>query len=65
MAKKKGSKKDMLVVGSKVRSYIKSKKCLTSGELLAALNKEVMCLIDKACARAKGNKRSTLKAKDL
>ena len=65
MAKKKKASKDVLVVGSKVKAFIKSKKCLTSGELLGALNDEVKCLLDKACKRAKANKRSTLRAKDL
>ena len=59
------NKKEALVVGSKVRAFIKSKKCLTSGELITALNNEVMYLLDKACKSAKANKRSTLKAKDL
>lgn len=62
---KKGGKKEMLIVGSKVRHFIKSKKCMTSSEFLPALSGKVMCLVEKACERAKGNKRTTLKARDL
>jgi len=66
MAKKAAKKaKEPLVVGSKVRAYIKSKGGLTSGELLEALNDCVYCCLDQAIARAKANKRSTIKACDL
>jgi hypothetical protein len=64
MAKKSG-KREMMVVGSKVKGFIKGKKCMTSSEFLPALNEKVMCLITHACERAKGNKRTTLKARDL
>ncbi|HLG20387.1 MAG TPA: hypothetical protein VI895_11310 [Bdellovibrionota bacterium] len=57
--------KEMLVVGSKVRALIKSKKCMTSSELLPALTDAVHGLIMKAVERAKANKRSTLRARDL
>ena len=56
---------EVLVVGSKVKAYIKSKGCHTSGDLLTALNKKVMALLDDACARTQGNKRSTVKDVDL
>jgi len=62
---KKASGKELLVVGSKVKAYIKSKKCLTSGELPAALSDKVCGLLDAAIARAKANKRSTVKPQDL
>ena len=66
MAKKKVTqKKEPLVVGSKVKAYIKSKKCMTAGDLIEGLSDEVRILLDKAAARAKGNKRSTVRAKDL
>ena len=45
--------------------YNKSKKMLTSGELLCALNGAVYCALDKAIARAQANKRSTVKAQDV
>ena len=59
------AKKEMLVVVSKVKDVIKAKKCMTSGELPGALSDEVHKLLDKACARTKANKRSTVKASDL
>ena len=59
------NKKEMLVVGSKVKAYIKSNGCMTSSELLGALNDKVHALLDDACARTKGNKRSTVKAQDV
>ena len=55
----------MVVVGSKVKAYIKANECKTSGELLAALNEKVHCVLDCAIERAKSNKRSTLRAHDL
>jgi len=71
MAKKAAAKKaakkerEMLVVGSKVKAYIKSKNCMTSGDALAALNDKVYDLLDAAVARTQGNKRSTVKPQDL
>ncbi len=56
---------EILVVGSKVRAYIKGKECMMSGELLAALSCKVACLLDAAVARTKANKRSTVKPQDL
>ncbi|NQU77344.1 hypothetical protein HQ544_01465 [Candidatus Falkowbacteria bacterium] len=56
---------DMLVVGSKVKAYIKSKGCHTSGDALAALNEHVHGIIDGAVRRCQGNKRSTVKPQDM
>lgn len=70
-AKKKAKKAkpcgpaEMLVVGSKVRAYIKGKGAMMSGELLAALNCKVGCLLDAAVARTQANKRATVKPQDL
>jgi len=63
MAKKGG--KEALVVGSKVKALIKSKKCMTSSEFLPALSQSVHDLVLRATERAKANKRSTLRARDL
>ena len=57
--------KEALVVGSKVKALIKSKKCLTSGELLGALTDRVAEIISAASERAKKNGRSTIRAHDL
>ena len=64
-AKKAAAPKDVLVVGSKVKAYIKSKGCMTSSEVLAALNDCVYCCLDRGIARTQANKRSTVKAQDL
>ncbi len=57
--------KDVLVVGSKVKAYVKKKGCMSSGDLLAGLSDHVRELIDAAVKRTKSNKRSTVTATDL
>jgi hypothetical protein len=57
--------KEALVVGSKVKALIKSKKCLTSGDLLDALTDKVSAMVVAATDRAKKNGRSTVRAHDL
>jgi hypothetical protein len=59
------AKQDPLVVGSKVKAFIKSKKCLTSGELLGALTAKVAAILEAATVRTKKNGRSTVRAHDL
>ena len=65
MAKK--GKAEPLFVKSKVREYIKGKGCNTSSGILDgdALNGIIMALLDAAVARAQGNNRKTVKARDL
>jgi len=58
-------KKESLIVASKVKAYIKSKKMMTSSDALAALNDAVYCMLDKAADRTKANRRSTVKPQDL
>ena len=62
MAKKQ---KESLIVASKVKAYIKSKKMMTSAEALTAISDKVYCMLDTAIVRTKGNRRSTVKAQDL
>ncbi len=62
---KKTAKKESLIVGSKVRAYIKKKGAMTSGELLDALNNKVYCALDCAVSRAKANGRKTVRAQDV
>jgi len=57
--------KEPLVVTSKVKAYIKSKKMMTASEAVGAINDAVYAMLDKAAARAKANRRSTLRAQDL
>jgi hypothetical protein len=52
-------------VASKVKAYIKGQKMMTSSEALEAISDRVYDLLDAAAARAKANRRSTVKAQDL
>lgn len=74
VSKKAGKKvtksgRDVLVVASKVKEYIKSKgsssKILVAGDFAANLSEAVYGLIDKAIVRAQENKRSTVQPKDI
>lgn len=66
MAKKAKKKdRDVLVVASKIREYVKSNDCNTSGEFIGELSNTVYDLIDKAIDRAQGNNRKTIQAKDV
>jgi len=56
---------EIVVVASKVKDYIKSKEGQTAGDVIEALSKKVICLLDKAIARAKENGRVTVKPYDL
>jgi histone H3/H4 len=58
---------DVLFVKSKVREYIKSKECNTSGDVIdgPALNDAIIGILNKAIGRAKANGRKTVQEKDL
>ena len=58
-------KKESLVVASKVKAYIKSKKMMTSSDALEAVNDSIYSMLDAAIARTKANRRSTVKAQDV
>ncbi len=57
--------RDTLVVGSKVKAYVKSQGAMSSGALIGAVSDKVYALLDDAIGRAKANKRSTVKNTDL
>lgn len=57
--------RDSLIVASKVKAYIKSKKMMTSSDALEAISEKVYCLLDSAVARTQANRRSTIKPQDL
>lgn len=63
--KKSAKSKEVLVVGSKVKAYIKSKKMMCSGDLIEGLSNCVYNCIDDALERTKNNKRSTVRPHDL
>jgi len=66
MAKKKNTRKrESLIVASKVKAHIKSKKMMTSSDAINTINEAVYSLIDDAIARTKANKRSTVKPQDV
>lgn len=58
---------EKLFLKSKIREYIRSKGCNTSGDLIdgQALNNAIVDILDKAVSRAKANNRKTVQAKDL
>ena len=58
-------KRESLIVASKVKAYIKSKKMMTSSDSIEALSEKVYALLDAATARTKANRRSTVKPQDL
>ena len=58
-------KKEPLVVASKIKAYVKSKKMMTSSDALGALSDKVYCMLDCAIDRTKANRRSTVKPQDL
>jgi histone H3/H4 len=57
--------KEVLVVASKVKAYIKSKQMKTSSDAIAALSDKVCAKLDRAVERTKANRRSTVKPQDL
>jgi len=56
--------REVLVVASKVKEYIKAKGMMSSGDLPEAISAEVYHLIDRAIERAKANGRQTVQSKD-
>lgn len=56
---------DALVVKSKVRAWAKKKRMNLGGDAVDALNKEITRLVDRAAERAKANRRSTIKGRDI
>ena len=58
-------KRDSLIVASKVKAYIKSKKMMTSSDAIEAISEKVYCMLDSAVARTQANRRSTIKPQDL
>lgn len=68
MAKKKAATKkpkEMLLVQSKVKDYVRSQDMMCSSDLIDALNEQVGGLLDKAVARATANGRKTARAGDV
>lgn len=65
VAKKPAGKKEVLVVASKVKGYIRSKGMMCSSDAIAALSAGLYDCLDQAMGRAKANRRSTVKPQDV
>lgn len=59
------AEKEVLVVVSKVKDYVKSKGYMTSAEAIPTLSDKVYKMIDEAIERTKDNGRQTIKSQDL
>lgn len=59
------AEKEILVVVSKVKEYVKEKGFMTSADAVPELSNKVYELIDKAIERTKENGRQTIKPQDL
>ena len=57
--------REVLVVASKVKEYIKTKGMMSAGELPEALSEVLYAELDRACQRAKENGRQTVQARDV
>ncbi len=56
---------ELLVVRSKVRELAKKKKMNMGADAADALSKEVARMVDRAAERAKANRRTTIKGRDI
>jgi len=61
----KASKKEVLVVASKVKAYVRSKGCMCSADAIQTASDCVYGCLDQAITRCKANRRSTVKPQDL
>jgi hypothetical protein len=62
---KKPQKREPLVVASKMKAYIRGKGMMSSSEAVEAISEHVYNMLDAAIARAKANRRSTVRGQDL
>lgn len=65
MPKGKNNKMEPLIVASKVKAYIRGKDMMTASDSFEAINKTLYQVLDLAAARAKANKRSTVRPQDF
>jgi len=56
---------ELLVVRSKVREIAKKRRMNLGGDAADALSREVARLVDRAAERAKANRRTTIKGRDI
>ena len=60
-----GENREVLVVASKVKDYIKGSGLQSSGEVVPALSERIYELLDVAMERTKTNGRATVRPHDL
>lgn len=60
-----GGNREVLVVASKVKEYIKGSGLQSSGEVVPALSEKIYELLDLAMERTKTNGRATVRPHDL
>ncbi len=71
MAKKKGKttkskkNKEVLVVASKVKAYVRNRGMNTSGDAISCISEKVYGILDEATTRTLANGRKTLKPQDV
>ena len=64
-AKKTAATREVLVVASKVKEYIKGKGLQSSADVVPALSEAIYAMLDAAAERTKGNGRATVRPYDL
>ena len=57
--------REVLVVASKIKEYIKSKNLQSSSEVVPALSEKIYELLDSAATRTQNNGRATVRPHDL
>ncbi len=72
MARKKAGRsaggrkgRDVLVVASKIKAYVKGRKMNTSADAITELSDKVYMMLDQATTRTRANGRKTLKPQDI
>lgn len=63
--KSSAANREVLIVASKVKDYIKSKDLQSSGEVIPALSERIYALLDEAATRTQNNGRATVRPHDL
>jgi len=62
---KKKANREVLVVASKVKDYIKAQGLQSSAEVVPMLSEKIYSMLDEASERTKGNHRATVRPHDL
>ena len=61
----KGKKRDVLVVASKIKAYVRDQGMNTSSDAISCLSEKVYTILDDATARTSANGRKSLKPQDV